>query len=291
MTRRRDLSRLSGLLTVAAEAGQAVPTSNTLPIQALKPGAGQPRREFDSAKLSQLAQSLKEQGILQPLLVRPVDQGYEIVAGERRWRAAQLAGLQEVPVIIRTLSDHEARQLALIENLQRENLNAVDEVDAKLDLVALTLDIPRQEARSRLMQLLREDPSSDHELLETLFGSLGETWQYFAKNKVRILNWPASILDAVRGGLPFTLGGTVAAAPAELQEALLAQALSGASREELRRQIKLAQENQSREEAIALTDVGRMLGSKKWLAELSPTQQKAVQDWIKKMPGFLRQKL
>jgi len=92
------------------------------------PNPDQPRRQFDDEALSELAKSIETYGILQPLLVRPMADGsYQIVAGERRWRAARLAGLTEVPVVIRDLSDRETAQLALIENLQREDLNPLEE--------------------------------------------------------------------------------------------------------------------------------------------------------------------
>jgi len=87
----------------------------------------QPRRDFTDETLRELADSIREQGILQPLVVRPVDGRLELIAGERRWRAAQLAGLKEVPVLERLASDREVLELALIENLQREDLNPIDE--------------------------------------------------------------------------------------------------------------------------------------------------------------------
>ncbi|RJF75197.1 ParB/RepB/Spo0J family partition protein [Deinococcus cavernae] len=148
-------------------------------IDLLRPGPGQPRREFDDLKLNQLARSISEQGVLQPLLVRPAGDLYEIVAGERRWRAARMANLTEVPVVVRTLSDHQARQVALIENLQREDLNTVDEVDAKLELVALALQVTPAEARRRLMQMLREPDSQQHAAVAALFEALGENLVVF----------------------------------------------------------------------------------------------------------------
>lgn len=100
----------------------------TLKISELQPNREQPRREFDEKALAELADSISQHGILQPLLVRPfLDGGYQIVAGERRFRAARMAGLTEVPVVIRDLSDSETMQLALIENLQREDLTPVEE--------------------------------------------------------------------------------------------------------------------------------------------------------------------
>ena len=99
-------------------------------VHRLRPNAAQPRERFDKKGIGELAQSILEQGILQPLLVRPVDDGYEIIAGERRWRAAQKAGLHRVPVLVREAADAEMLEVALVENLQRENLNPVDEARA-----------------------------------------------------------------------------------------------------------------------------------------------------------------
>ena len=101
-----------------------------VPLASLKPGRFNPRRNFGEAQLEELAGSIRERGLVQPLVVRPssVDaESFEIVAGERRWRAAQLAALHEVPVIVRALSDQEAVELAIIENVQREDLNAIEE--------------------------------------------------------------------------------------------------------------------------------------------------------------------
>jgi ParB family chromosome partitioning protein len=100
----------------------------SVPLAVLKPGRFNPRRNFPEAQLKELAASIRERGLVQPLVVRPSsDNTYEIVAGERRWRAAQLANLHTVPVIVRALTDHEAVEIALIENVQREDLNAIEE--------------------------------------------------------------------------------------------------------------------------------------------------------------------
>jgi ParB family chromosome partitioning protein len=89
----------------------------------------QPRRSFDEAKIVELASSIRNQGIIQPLIVRPKNDGFELIAGERRWRAAMRAGLSHVPVVVRDASDHEAMQIALVENLQREDLNSIEEAN------------------------------------------------------------------------------------------------------------------------------------------------------------------
>lgn len=108
----------------------------TLNISELEPNRNQPRREFDEEALNSLAESIKQHGLIQPILVRPIlGGGYMIVAGERRYRACQLAGVTEIPVIIRELTDKETMQIALIENLQRENLNPIEEAQGYRSLM------------------------------------------------------------------------------------------------------------------------------------------------------------
>ena len=99
-------------------------------IEEIVPNRSQPRKHFDESKLQELTASIKEKGILEPLIVRKVDQGYEIVVGERRWRAAQKAGLREVPILIKEIGERESLELSLIENLQREDLNPLEEAEA-----------------------------------------------------------------------------------------------------------------------------------------------------------------
>jgi ParB family transcriptional regulator, chromosome partitioning protein len=121
---------LSALITSAAEPkADTVNEINGLRVRIdlITPSPFQPRRSFDEAKIEELATSIRNQGIIQPLVVRHINDRYELIAGERRWRAAMKAGLNEVPVVIRDASDNEALQLALVENLQREDLNAIEE--------------------------------------------------------------------------------------------------------------------------------------------------------------------
>lgn len=114
-------------------------TPQKLLLSELVANAQQPRTVFEDAALEELANSIAEKGVLQPLLVRPKGEGYEIVAGERRFRAAKLAGLSEVPVVVRDLDDRETLEIALIENLQRENLNPLEEARAFQGLLELGL--------------------------------------------------------------------------------------------------------------------------------------------------------
>ena len=135
--KRRNLGRgLSALLGGGAQDLAALDkpkASRTVPIDLIRPGPTQPRRRMDKGPIRQLAHSIVEKGVLQPLLVRPhagEAGAFEIVAGERRWRAAQMARLHEVPVVVKELSDSEALEIALVENLQREDLSPLEEADA-----------------------------------------------------------------------------------------------------------------------------------------------------------------
>jgi len=139
MVKKRGLGKsLDALLAYTSpETQHVVDTANPsqeklsqLSVDHIQRGKYQPRREMDSQALEDLAKSIRSQGIIQPLIVRPVGSKYEIVAGERRWHAAQLAGLNEVPVIIRHIPDEAAIAIALIENIQRQNLNSIEEAGA-----------------------------------------------------------------------------------------------------------------------------------------------------------------
>ncbi len=156
------------------EAGTDVPTA--LALDALQPGKYQPRSHMDTAALQTLAESIRTQGLLQPILVRPISpERYEIIAGERRWRAARLAGLDQVPVLVREIADEATLAVALIENIQRENLNALEEASGLqrlLDEFGLTHEqaakaVGRSRAAvSNLLRLLDLEPSVRSLLME-----------------------------------------------------------------------------------------------------------------------------
>jgi ParB family chromosome partitioning protein len=127
----RNLSALLGQSNNALTQEEPQSTSLKLSVDSLQPGKYQPRLAIEEESLQELADSIKQQGVLQPLIVRKVSQtSYEIIAGERRWRASMLAGLKEVPVILKQVDDETAMAVALIENLQREDLNAIDQARA-----------------------------------------------------------------------------------------------------------------------------------------------------------------
>jgi len=151
----RGLSALIGD-EVAAVRGEAVARkdSRSLPVAFLQPGRYQPRKNFDEQPMADLAASIKEKGVLSPILVRPLGgDRYEIVAGERRWRAAQIAKLHDVPVVIRDLADDQALEIAIIENVQRADLNALEEATAYEELIAkfgrTQEDVAREVGKSR----------------------------------------------------------------------------------------------------------------------------------------------
>ena len=137
MIRPKGLGRgLDALLAGTDDDAPSKDALQTLAIDRLKPGRYQPRTRMDDAALSELADSIREQGVMQPILVRPVEGGrFEIIAGERRWRAAQKAGLREVPALVRSVPDQSALALALIENIQREDLNPLEEALALKRLI------------------------------------------------------------------------------------------------------------------------------------------------------------
>ncbi|MDR2711325.1 MAG: ParB/RepB/Spo0J family partition protein [Burkholderiales bacterium] len=137
MTRLKGLGRgLDSLIPSGDETENTVSELRTVAIARLQPGKYQPRTRMDEASLNELAESIREQGLMQPILVRTVsDNRYEIIAGERRWRAAQRAGLKEVPVLVKTIPDQTALAWALIENIQRENLNPLEEAQGLQRLI------------------------------------------------------------------------------------------------------------------------------------------------------------
>lgn len=171
----------------------------------------QPRRYFDPDALKELVNSIEQHGILQPLLVRPMTSGgYELVAGERRYRAAMESELIEVPVVIRELSNSEAVSLALIENLQREDLNPVEETEGILQLLSLHLETTVEEVISLLYRLNNESKgkvtrnvtgNETVEQVEKLFNSIGTmSWSSFVRNRLPLLKLPMDIREALQSG-------------------------------------------------------------------------------------------
>ncbi|NLV36174.1 MAG: ParB/RepB/Spo0J family partition protein [Clostridiaceae bacterium] len=130
---KKGLGKGLGALITTADTGDT--GVKEIRINDIEPNSGQPRKNFNDEKLTQLAESIKQHGVVQPLIIQREVGGYKIVAGERRWRAAKIAGLKTVPVIVRDLSDKQVMEIALIENLQREDLNPIEEAEAYNKLI------------------------------------------------------------------------------------------------------------------------------------------------------------
>lgn len=177
MAKKSGLGRGLGLLVGEADAETAgMRPDSTLPISEIKPNKGQPRKTFRPEELAELADSIKQNGILQPLLVRKKGSEYEIVAGERRYQAAKTAGLTEIPVVIRDISDDDVFKLALIENLQRSDLSPLEEAQG-------------------YRQLIKEKGLTQEELAKLLSKSRSAI-----TNTLRLLDLPKEVQELVEEG-------------------------------------------------------------------------------------------
>ena len=216
--RRTDLDRAAVFEAILGDLGGEPDTESTVGTIAIDDvvyNERQPRQFIDPTSLAQLTASVRERGVLEPILVRRVDDRYELVAGERRTRAAREAGLTHVPAIVLQIDDREALEISIMENLQREDLNAVEETEAVLQLLQLSLELDRaatvalvaemvQEARGRMGQ--GRFGATHKSAASALFERLGRfTPASFLANRVPILSFPDELLEAVRSGrLAFT---------------------------------------------------------------------------------------
>ena len=170
--------------------------TQTLRIADIEPNRSQPRQHFDESAIAELADSIRQHGLIQPIVVRPFGGGYQIVAGERRWRACKMLGKSEVPAIIKDFSDSETAQIALIENVQREDLNPIEEASA--------------------YRALMDEYNMTQ---ETLSAAVGKSRSAIA-NSVRLLNFPEPIVEMV-GKRELSAGQAKAIAAAKDEEAML----------------------------------------------------------------------
>lgn len=234
---------------------------HSLPLDSIHPHQGQPRRYFDAEKLNQLAASIRDVGILQPLVVRRLDgEHYQLVAGERRYRAALMAGLAEVPVIIRELSDQKAQEIALMENLAREDLNPIEETEGILELIGAKLDCSRDEVMGLLQVGGHRERDSGKEMavspqwqvIEEIFAKIGRfTPESFRVNRLPLLNLPEDILQSVRAGeVAYSKARLIARVKDEKQrqKLLLAVVSEGLSRSEISGRIKELRRKRSKKD-------------------------------------------
>ncbi len=171
--------------------------ANSLRMSDIEPNRDQPRRHFDDAAIAELADSIRQHGLIQPIIVRPLGAGYQIVAGERRWRACRMLGMSEIPAIIREFTDPETAQIALIENIQREDLNPIEEASA-------------------FRSLMDEYNMTQEELSK----AVGRSRSAIA-NSVRLLNLPEEIIEMLRKR-ELSAGQAKALSAAETEEEMIA---------------------------------------------------------------------
>lgn len=173
---RGGLGRGLGALLPQRDAAAAAPKYFECDLERLRPAADQPRKTFNADKLRELVDSVREQGIIQPIVARPDGEGYVIVAGERRWRAARMAGLPTVPVVVKDIDGAEAFTVALIENVQRDDLNPIEEAEAYQHLLQLT-----RATQEKVAESVGKDRAT-------------------VANFVRLLALPTPVKDSVRTG-------------------------------------------------------------------------------------------
>lgn len=199
------------------------PIGQWLDIEQIQLPQRQPRRSFNREKLEELTASIEEYGILEPLIVRPLnDHLYELVAGERRYRAAKNARKTQIPVIVKDIDEQQAFELALLENMQRDDLNAIDETEGMLELMRQTLEIA---SNQEVIQLLnkaanaqrRNQPLTDNvkrqiDMIDDLFVKIGRlNRESFRTNRLPLLNLPDDVLQVLRQGeLDYTKAKAIA---------------------------------------------------------------------------------
>lgn len=215
----RGLSALLGEVSreESLTGGSTGPGIQTIAIASIRPHPGQPRRHFDDAALEELARSIAARGVIQPIVVRPHDGGYQIVAGERRWRAAQRAQLHEIPAVVRDFSETETLEVALVENIQRQDLNAIEEAEA-------------------YQRLIQDYGHSQEELARLVHKSRSHV-----ANLIRLLALPAPVREMVADGR-LSMGHAraliTAPDPVALAERILAEGLSVRETERLANDVR-----------------------------------------------------
>jgi len=218
----RGLQALLGEQTgPSASSGQEAPARaggvREIEIGRIRPNPNQPRVQFKEEAIDELADSIAERGVLQPILVRPHDDGFEIVAGERRWRAAQRARLHTIPALVREIDDSTAAEIALIENVQREDLNAIEEAEGFRQLI-----VRHGHTQDNVAKLVHKSRSH-------------------VANLLRLLDLPEFVRQSlVRGDISMGHARAVAAAPdpEELTKEVIAKGLSVRQTEERARFVK-----------------------------------------------------
>jgi ParB family chromosome partitioning protein len=302
-TKRKEQPYSSQLKGVQALLGDLPNDQSTFSavITDIIPSLAQPRYYFDPEKQQQLVQSVKQYGILEPLLVRPIPENkYEIVAGERRYRAAIDAGLTQVPIVVKELNDEEALHLALIENLQRVDLNPIEETEGILTLLSINLSQKAEDVIRLLYRMQNEAKgkvtqnvlgNSDSQKIIEVFQAVGTlSWESFVNSRLSLLKLPTEILEALRQGkLEYTKATAIAKIKEEDKRAELLK-------EAIQNQLSLTQikariaelkpsPDVSSSENKAQTLARRLKQLKLW--EKDKKAWKKVEGWLDKIESLL----
>jgi ParB family chromosome partitioning protein len=293
------VSRLDEVLGTALLKGKRAQGAGrevvTVPLEALLPSP-QPRRRFEN--LEALARSIREQGVLQPLLVRSLGNGrYAIVAGERRYRAAKMAGLAEVPVRVLDLSEKEARLLALLENLQREDLNPYEETLGVLELLSEELGKTREEVVG-LLHRMRDEArgkvphnvvgSPEAKRVEEVFRALGRmSWESFVQHRLPLLGLPEDLRAALEEGtLPYTAALELKKVKdPEARARLLEEAKGGLSLRELKARVREALRREQAPQPLPKKIAARL--ARLDLEALPEEKRKRVEEYLEALHQLL----
>jgi ParB family chromosome partitioning protein len=211
MTQKRELEKLTGLDNLFGDEEEQSLSDSTLPLSQIILPHSQPRRYFDPAKLKSLADSIKEVGLLEPIVVRQIEKDkYELIAGERRLKACEIAKIEKISVVIIECDEKKARKLRLVENLQREDLNAYEETIGILELLAEELNIDQETVVKLLYDMNNETKgnsnhnvmvSEEGRIIQDIFSKLGKiTWQSFVANRLPLLKLHLDIQIALQKG-------------------------------------------------------------------------------------------
>lgn len=245
-TKLKHVNPMDLVFGVDDDPSETTSNTDTIPLSKIQARLNQPRRYFDPHKLEELSRSIKELGILEPLLVRPLEGGnYELVAGERRYRAARAAGLDEVPCLVRDMTDIAVKQVQLVENLQREDLNAYEETIGILELLGLRLKISQAEVISLLNWMEKANRKAQdskgvvpeevdvdlHRQIDTInevFATVGKfSADSYRANRLPLLNLPEDLKAALESGqIEYTKARAIARVKDEsVRQRLLSEAV------------------------------------------------------------------
>lgn len=269
------LRREDAFANILGSSGLDRNDTRTVALGSIQLRPDQPRKYFDPVALEELTNSIRDKGVLQPVLLRPTDDGYELVAGERRVRAAREAGLDAIPAIVKQLSDDEIHELALLENLNREDLNPLEETDSIVQLLSLYLNAGVDKVTEVLRSLFDESrgrtgntgvSSEDKEIARAFFNRVGRLQpSSFYSHRLPLLKLPEDILELLRrGDLEYSKARLIARVKDERKRRdLLNRALEGASRQEIQTEIRALNKPRAPESGMNLSAIKRKLTSKR----------------------------